>query len=74
MDLIDKIRECKKCEAGSYAPKILDFYDFERIPSEMFPNCAETNDIGKASNCDIITQWHVNSDANLDSGKGIPRG
>lgn len=32
------------------------------------------NDIGKASGCDLVTGWHVNSNGQLDSGIGIQQG
>ena len=53
---------------------MLDFNHFESMPPEITTVCSETNDIGKASNCDIIPKWHVNSDGYLDSGIGIPMG
>lgn len=53
---------------------MLDFNNFEKMPLDIWKVCSETNDIGKPSNCDIIPQWHVNSQGYLDSGPGIPRG
>ena len=44
------------------------------MPLAIEKVCSETNDIGCAENCDIIPQWHVNSQGQLDSGVGIPRG
>ena len=32
------------------------------------------NDIGLAENCELVTNWHVNKDGNLDSGVGLKLG
>jgi hypothetical protein len=59
---LEKIRSCKVCPAGNYAPKILDYGHFESMPVELFATCSETNDVGNSTNCDIIKSWHVNSE------------
>jgi hypothetical protein len=73
-DLKDKIRQCKVCPAGKYAPKKLDYGHFEKMPEELFSICAEVNDIGKPENCELATGWHVNKDGQLDSGVGVYQG
>ena len=57
-----------------YAPKVLEFTNFERMPDQLFTICSEVNDIGLAENCELVTNWHVNKDGNLDSGVGLKLG
>ena len=72
---LDKIRECTLCGKGFYAPKVLDFSHFEEMPKDLINSiCAEENDIGNPSDCDLVTGWHVNPQGQLDSGIGLFRG
>ena len=71
---MEKITSCQKCPAGFYAPKVLEFQDFEKMPDQMFTICSEVNDIGKAENCELVTNWHVNTNGDLDSGIGLKQG
>lgn len=69
-----KIKDCKKCGPGHYAPKKLEFSFFEEMPVQFHASCSEANDLGKAHNCDLMQGWHVNLEQQLDSGVGIPQG
>ena len=49
-----KIKDCKKCGPGHYAPKKLEFSFFEEMPVQFHASCSEANDLGKAQNCDLM--------------------
>jgi hypothetical protein len=52
----------------------MDFGHFERMPVELYSICSEVNDIGRAEDCDLVTNWHVNYEGFIDSGVGIMQG
>lgn len=52
----------------------VDYSHFESMPVYLHAYCAENNDIGKATDCDMLNGFHVNRFGQLDSGIGIPQG
>jgi len=44
------------------------------MPLAFYTICSETNDLGKVENCDLLYNWHINSDGMFDSGVGLPIG
>lgn len=70
--MANKIKSCNECKAGYYAPPRLDYGHFEAMPPYLHAYCAEVNDVGNATDCDLVTGFHVNRFGQLDSGVGIP--
>eukprot|EP00347_Sterkiella_histriomuscorum_P014373 403361116 len=72
--------ECKQCEKGYAAPKILEYDDFESIPSIFSKECSLLGDQGSQDHsrlnlCDTIYGWRPTKlKDRLISGQGTPNG
>lgn len=70
------IQNCKKCEAGHYAPMIKEFGHFESWPKLLKTSCEVASPIGDPRECDVNPGWHLNNLQLLDSSgkRGLPQG
>ena len=73
---IDPIQNCKRCEAGHFAPMVKEFGTFETWPELLVASCEAATIAGDQRECDVNTGWHINKLQLLDSSgrRGIPQG
>jgi hypothetical protein len=66
--------DCIECSAGNYAPPVLEFSEFDEVPSIFKQVCTPDSPYSSKSAChDHKKKWRVNAKV-LMSGKGIPHG
>ena len=76
-DVVDRVKECKPCPAGHYAPRIREWSHFSEWPPFLTAVCGVANSFGNPRHCHISKGWHVNLRQVIDANgnnDGIPYG
>ena len=60
---------CDVCEAGTYAPKILEYNKFEELPKYFSSYCTST--LPLVDNCYFAKKWFV-SEGVITTGENSP--